>query len=180
MGPANGRNAHEGLPGRIAGLARRRPLASLALTILTCVGVGASGAVFTTTGLESWYGTLTSPSLAPPNWVFGPVWTTLFVLMGIAAWLVWREAAGPRSRAARVAIAIFAGHYVVNLAWSGVFFGAQWIAGGLVVIVVLWLAILATMYAFDRVDRRAALLLVPYLAWVSFATYLNYAFWTLN
>lgn len=161
-------------------LPERRPWVSLAVAILVCEVVGASGAVFTSAGLESWYPTLARPDLAPPNWVFAPVWTTLFALMGIAVWLVWRQAEGGRSRPARLALGIFAVHFVINIAWSGVYFGLQSLFGGLIVIGILWLAILASMWAFDRVDRRAALLLVPYLAWVTFAGYLNYAFWTLN
>lgn len=163
-----------------ATLPDRRPFGTLIGAVVACVAVGASGAVFTARGLESWYPSLAKPELAPPNWVFGPVWTTLFALMGVAVWLVWREASGGHRRDARRAISIFAGHFVVNVGWSAVFFGGQSILGGLVVIAVLWLAIVATMWAFATVDRRAAALLVPYLAWVSFATYLNYAFWTLN
>jgi tryptophan-rich sensory protein len=100
--------------------------------------------------------------------------------MGVAVWLVWREVDGPQASNAKLGLWVFGGHFVVNLAWSAVFFGAQSLVGGFAVIVLLWLAILATIRAFDRVDRRAALLLVPYLAWVSFAAYLNYAIWMLN
>lgn len=165
---------------RLSGLPERRPLVSLGLAVLACEVVGASGAVFTASGLESWYGTITKPALAPPNWVFAPVWTTLFALMGGAAWLVWRQLTGSKAAAARRALWAFVGQFVLNLAWSAAFFGAQSIGGGLVVIAALWLAIVVTIVAFDRVDRRAAALLVPYLAWVSFAGYLNYAFWVLN
>ena len=165
---------------RLSDLPQRRPLASLALAVVACELVGASGAVFTASGLESWYGSLARPELAPPNWVFGPVWTTLFALMGAAAWLVWRELDGPDRGAARRALWLFAGQFGLNVAWSAAFFGARSIAAGLAVIVALWLAILGTVLAFERVDRRAAALLLPYLAWVSFAGYLNYAFWTLN
>lgn len=161
-------------------LPNRRPWLSLAIAVVATELVGASGAVFTSMGLESWYPSLVRPDIAPPNWVFGPVWTTLFALMGIGVWLVWKQATGEQARAARVALAIFVVHFAVNLAWSGVFFGLQSLFGGLVVIVLLWLLILATMGAFARVDRRAAVLLLPYLAWVSFAGYLNYAFWVLN
>jgi len=165
---------------RFYSLPDRRPWLALAIAIVACELVGASGSIFTTMGLETWYPTLTRPALAPPNWVFAPVWTTLFALMGIAVWLVWRGALGGDVAAGRVALAIFGVHFLINIAWSAVYFGLQSLAGGLVVIGVLWLAIVATMWAFARVDRRAALLLVPYLAWVSFAGYLNYAFWALN
>ena len=159
--------------------ARTRPLVALAVAVLAVELVGGSGAVFTAQGLSEWYGTLQRPALAPPNWVFGPVWTSLFALIGVALWLVWRRAPS-EPRAARLAFAVFVVHFAANLAWSAVFFGLRAIGAGLAVILVLWVLIAATMWAFDRVDRRAALLLVPYLLWVSFATYLNYAFWTLN
>jgi len=158
----------------------RRPRLSLALAVLAVELVGASGAVFTARGLASWYGTLQRPALAPPNWVFGPVWTTLFALMGVAVWLVWRRLDSPPDRRARAALAVFAIHFVANLAWSAAFFGLQSVDLGLAVILVLLALILLTIRAFDRVDRRAALLLVPYLLWVCFAAYLNYRFWVLN
>jgi tryptophan-rich sensory protein len=165
--------------GGLGGLARDRPLLTLGLAILAVELVGASGAVFTAQGLDGWYDTLVLPTLAPPNWVFAPVWSSLFALMGVAVWRLWRRAPD-RPRAVRLALGVFAGHFVLNLGWSAVFFGQQAIGPGLVVIAALWLAIVATMLAFDRVDRPAALLLVPYLAWVSFASYLNYQLWLLN
>ncbi|MFB6075111.1 MAG: TspO/MBR family protein [Haloarculaceae archaeon] len=161
-------------------LPRRRPVVSLALAVLACELIGASGTVFTATGLGSWYEGLAKPALAPPNWVFGPVWTTLFALMGGAAWLVWRGLADGRAGAARMALAVFAGHFVLNVGWSAAFFGARSLLAGFVVIVLLWLAIAATSVLFARVDRRAGALLVPYLAWVTFAGYLNFAFLGLN
>ncbi|MFB6354687.1 MAG: TspO/MBR family protein [Halobacteriales archaeon] len=167
-------------PDSLVRLPERRPITSLGLAVIACEAVGASGAVFTAAGIETWYPTLVRPALAPPNWVFGPVWTALFALMGGAVWLVWRELGGQKGPAARRALGWFAGQFVLNVAWSAAFFGARSPAAGLVVIGLLWLAILGTVRAFDRVDRRAALLLLPYLAWVGFAAYLNYAFWTLN
>ena len=166
-------------PSRFRELPRDRPLLALAVAILTVELVGASGSIFTVQGLGTWYDTLQQPALAPPNWVFGPVWTTLFALIGVALWLVWRQVdSSPRE--AQLGFGVFVLHFVFNLGWSAVFFGIQEIGWGLVVIGILWLLIVATMWAFDRVDRRAALLLVPYLLWVSFAAYLNYRFWVLN
>lgn len=160
-------------------LAVERPIVALVVAILAVEVVGASGAVFTVQGLGAWYDSLQQPALAPPNWVFGPVWTTLFALIGVALWLVWRQAdADPE--AVRLAVGVFTVHFLFNLGWSAVFFGAREIGLGLAVILALWVLIVATMWAFGRVDRRAALLLVPYLLWVSFAAYLNYGFWTLN
>jgi tryptophan-rich sensory protein len=164
---------------RVGGLAQERPLVALVGAVLAVEAVGASGAVFTAQGLGGWYEGLQRPALAPPNWVFGPVWTTLFALMGGAVYLVWRRA-GAAPRAVRRALGVFAVHFVFNLAWSAVFFGQQAIGAGLAVIAVLWVLIVATVWSFHRVDRRAAALLVPYLLWVSFAAYLNYQFWVLN
>jgi len=167
------------LQSRISRLPRARPLVALVLAVLVVEIVGASGAVFTAQGLGEWYATLQRPELAPPNWVFGPVWTTLFALMGGALWLVWRRA-DEMPREVRLAAGVFAVHFVFNLGWSAAFFGLQRIGLGLAVITVLWVLIVATMWAFARVDRRAAALLVPYLLWVSFAAFLNYRFWVLN
>lgn len=164
---------------RLVGLGRERPVVSLLLAVVLVELVGVSGSLFTVQGLAEWYGTLNRPALAPPNWVFGPVWTALFALIGGAVWLVWRQAVAEPQKV-RLALAVFVVHFAANLAWSGVFFGLEAITAGLAVIILLWLLILATMWAFDRVDRRAAALLVPYLLWVSFAAYLNYEFWRLN
>ena len=136
---------------------------------------GVVGSVATASSVDGWYATLVRPALAPPSWVFAPVWTTLFTLMGIAAFLAWR-ADGEK----RVAFAAFTVQLLLNVAWSFVFFGAQAIGPALAVIVVLWVAILANAVLFFRLDRRAGVLLVPYLAWVAFAAYLNYGFWVLN
>jgi tryptophan-rich sensory protein len=160
-------------------LAETRPLVALAVAILSIELVGVSGAIFTAQGLAEWFGTIQQPALAPPNWVFGPVWTLLFALIGVAVWLVWRQATSS-PQAVRLAGGVFAVHFAFNLGWSGVFFGLQEIDLGLLVIIVLWLLIVATMWAFHRVDTRTTLLLIPYLLWVSFATYLNYQYALLN
>ncbi|MEF8789343.1 MAG: TspO/MBR family protein [Haloarculaceae archaeon] len=164
---------------RFRELPRDRPVFALAISVVAVEIVGASGSVFTVRGLSEWYGTLQRPALAPPNWVFGPVWTLLFALIGVALWLVWREVdSSPRE--VRLGVGVFLIQFVFNLGWSAVFFGMQEVGWGLAVIGLLWLLIVATVWAFDRVDRRAALLLVPYLLWVSFAAFLNYRFWVLN
>ncbi|MFB6134576.1 MAG: TspO/MBR family protein [Halanaeroarchaeum sp.] len=165
---------------RLWGLPRRRSLLALGIAIVIVELVGASGAIFTAMGLETWYGTLTRPTLAPPNWVFGPVWTALFGLMGVAVWLVWKAGAIDGNEDATWALTVFAIHFVVNLAWSGAFFGLQSLWGGMAVILVLWAFVVTVIRVFARIDLRAALLLVPYLLWVTFAAYLNYAFWLLN
>jgi tryptophan-rich sensory protein len=146
--------------------------------VLLSILLGAAGGLITAPQIETWYATLERPGFTPPNWVFGPVWTLLYALQGVAAWLLWRAGLGDRS--VRVALGLFGVQFLLNLAWSPAFFGLESPALGLVVIVPLWLAIVGTIAAAWRVDRRASLLLVPYLAWVSFATALNYAIWTLN
>ena len=127
---------------------------------------------------SAWFEGLTKPALYPPGWAFGVVWTLLFTLMGVAIYLVARE--GLAERRVRVALGLFALQFVFNIAWTPTFFTLQMPLVALGVIAVLALLLVPTILAFDRVDRRAAALLVPYLAWVLFATVLNYQFWALN
>ncbi|WP_436927748.1 TspO/MBR family protein [Halosimplex amylolyticum] len=162
---------------------RRTALTVVAGIVLVNV-VGAAPAVLSGPG-SAWFRALAKPAIYPPPWLFGVVWTLLFTLMGTAVALVWlADGRGGEQRtgwsARRVALALFAGQMVLNVAWTPAFFAAENLLAGLVVIVALWPAVLATILAFDRVDRRAALLLVPYLAWVTFAAVLNYQFWRLN
>lgn len=126
---------------------------------------------------DAWFAALTKPSWQPPNWLFGPVWTTLYLMMGIAAGLVWRRGPAP---AVRDALAIYAVQLLLNALWTPVFFGAHALGAALVVIVVLWIAIALTIVRFWSIHRVAAALLLPYLAWVSFATALNAELWRLN
>jgi benzodiazapine receptor len=142
-----------------------------------CFGTEAVGAVLTAAGVREWYPTLAKPAWTPPSWVFGPVWTLLYALMAVAAWLVWRRAG---LRGGRVPLGLFAAQLVLNAAWSGLFFALRNPAAALVDIVALWVLIAATVAAFARVSRTAALLLVPYLLWVTFAAALNAAIWTMN
>ena len=139
--------------------------------------VGASGVVFTTPESQ-WFQSLTLPWFYPPMWAFGLVWTLLFTLIGIAAYLVYRQ--GLHSRPVRIALGLFALQMGVNIAWSPAFFELQTPLLALGVIGLLWGLVVATIRAFDRIDRRAAMLLIPYLAWVSFAALLNYSIWRLN
>lgn len=140
--------------------------------------VAASGAYFTVTGIGSWYQSLDKPSWNPPNWVFGPVWTTLYVLMGIALYLVWRSKATEKQK--RWAITFWGIQLFLNFLWSFLFFGQEQILGALLEIIILWLFILLTIFAFARINKLAAWLLVPYISWVSFAAILNYTIWDLN
>lgn len=140
--------------------------------------VGAGSGFLTGGAVRDWYPSLVRPSFAPPSWVFGPVWTALYLMMGLAAWFVWRKAGS--SPAGRVALGLFALQLVLNGLWSVLFFGLRAPGPALIEIVVLWAAIAATLRAFWRIDAGAGWLLVPYLAWVTFATALNAGFWWLN
>lgn len=124
-----------------------------------------------------WYASLQKPSWNPPGWVFGPVWTALYTMMAVAAWLVWKRGGFSAQRRAR---ALFCAQLILNAAWTPLFFGLQQPGLAFAEIVVLWLAIAATLVAFHRVSRAAAWLLAPYLAWVSFAAALNFTLWRLN
>jgi tryptophan-rich sensory protein len=145
--------------------------------VAVCLLVGGLGGWLTASSIETWYPTLDKPTGTPPSWVFGPVWTTLYVLIGIAGARAF-EASWGRGR--RLAMGAFGLQLGLNLAWSLMFFGLQQPGWALAEILVLVAAIGLTMREFDRIDRRAAALLVPYLAWVAYATYLNAGLWWLN
>ena len=154
----------------------------LVIAIVVSEATGVVGALFTTPSIAGWYATLVRPVLNPPAWVFGPVWTTLFALMGIAAFLVWKK--GLERRDVKIALGIFLGQLVLNTLWSIIFFGLHNPGAAFVEIIFLWLAILATIIAFTKISPPAggpaAWLLVPYILWVSFAGYLNFSIWMLN
>jgi tryptophan-rich sensory protein len=155
----------------------RKNLVTLAAWILLAEGAGLLGSFFTAPAIGGWYAALAKPELAPPNWIFGPVWTTLFLLMGIAAYLVWKK---PAKKGRTLALRLFFAQLSLNVAWSALFFGLHDPGAALADIAFLWVSIAATMWSFSKVSGPAALLLAPYLAWVSFATYLNYSIWVLN
>jgi tryptophan-rich sensory protein len=147
--------------------------------ILLCEGAGVLGSFFSTPAIASgWYATLVKPELAPPNWVFGPVWTLLYFFMATAAFLVWR--AESHRREVKCALFVFALQLALTILWSALFFALHSPAIAFAEIIVLWLAIIATIGIFVKTSRMAALLLLPYLLWVSFAAYLNYSIWMLN
>lgn len=145
--------------------------------ILLSEAAGVIGALFTVRAIPDWYEPLSKPTLAPPNWVIGPVWTALFFLMGIGAFLVWRKAKGSKAMAA---LRIFVFQLVLNVLWTITFFGLKSPGSAFIVIIALWLSIAATIVAFARISKPAAWLLAPYIAWVSFAGYLNLMIWLLN
>ena len=147
-------------------------------SILLCNCAGLLGALATSTGQDSWYATLIKPSFNPPSWLFGPVWTLLYVLMGISLFLVIME--GKKGRNIRIPLILFAVQLILNTLWSFAFFGLESPLYGLLVIIPLWVFIFATIVTFYPIRKAAAWLLVPYIAWVSFATILNYALYSLN
>lgn len=157
----------------------RSDLLRLAACILLCQAAGAIGSLFTVTSLDSWYAALSKPPFNPPGWVFGPTWTILYTLMGIAAWLVWRRG-DLWSPPVRNALLLFAVQLSLNALWSILFFGLKSPLLALVDILALWVAILATTLAFRPLSPAAAWLMAPYLAWVSFAALLNFEIWRLN
>lgn len=155
-----------------------RPLSGkiggLAVWLLLSFIVASFGALFQT---GEWYLTIAKPSWTPPGWIFGPVWTLLYIAMAVAAWLVWLEGGW---KANRSALSLYVVQLVFNAAWSWLFFGVHTIGGALIDIVILWLLILATLILFRRRRPAAGLLLVPYALWVGFATALNFQIWRLN
>ena len=154
-----------------------RGFLSLLAFLALCLAVAGIGGAVTATSVNSWYVGVNKPSFNPPNWVFAPVWTTLFLMMAISGWRLWRRRA---MAGARKALAAWWLQLALNLAWAFLFFGARAIGAALVEVVALLAAIIATMVLAWRVDRLAGALFVPYVAWVSFATVLNAALWRLN
>jgi tryptophan-rich sensory protein len=149
----------------------------LVLWVIFCEGVGVLGGRWTGPEIPGWYRTLVKPSFNPPSWVFAPVWTSLYLLMGIAAWLV---AGADTSPVRTFGLALFVVQLALNLAWSWIFFCKHAIGPAAVEMLVLWMAIAATTYAFAQIAPIAAGLMVPYLAWTSFAFVLNARIWRLN
>jgi tryptophan-rich sensory protein len=152
-------------------------LIALVFFVALCLGIGALGAAVVATSVDTWYAELAKPSFTPPDHVFGPIWTVLYVLMAIAAWRVWRVADRDTRRGP---LTLFALQLALTLGWTVVFFGLEKIGAALATIVVLDVGVVVTTLAFRSIDRWAGLLMVPYLAWVAFATVLNIAIWRLN
>jgi tryptophan-rich sensory protein len=146
----------------------------LLVFVLLSLLVGGSATFFTEPSIPTWYAALAKPDFNPPNWVFAPVWTTLYVLMGVAASRVWKQTGFG------VEIGFWTAQLVLNFFWSAIFFSLHRIGAALIEMGVLWLLILTTLVMFWRRDRVAGLLFMPYLAWVSFAFALNLAIWRLN
>ncbi|MDD5146028.1 MAG: tryptophan-rich sensory protein [Candidatus Pacebacteria bacterium] len=156
----------------------------LLIAIIVSEFAGVVGSVFTISSITTWYAALQKPSFNPPNWIFGPAWTALYFLMGIAVFLVWSSYAkatdGQTQKRIKIAFGIFGGQLVLNALWSIIFFGLHNPFWAFIEIIVLWLAILWTIFAFYKISRPAAYLLLPYILWVSFASILNFSILILN
>ena len=150
----------------------------LVVSILACFAAAVIGSLFTFKAIPNWYAGLKKPPYTPPNWVFGPVWTTLYILMGISVFLVWQN--GLATNGTLLAFTLFWIQLGLNALWSIIFFGMKSKGGGLITIIVLWLFILATIITSFQVSTWAGALLIPYIIWVSIALYLNIGIWMLN
>jgi len=151
---------------------------SLLLSIAICQAAGLIGSFFTAPAIPTWYATLQKPSFSPPNWLFAPVWISLYALMGIALFLIWQK--GWQKKSVKQALTIFGFQLGLNSLWSIIFFGFQSPFWALVEIIILWGLILLTIIKFKPLSKTASLLLVPYLLWTTFATILNFAIARLN
>jgi len=163
---------------RSLSVSRKPDWQSFVFWIVLCELAGVLGSVFTVTAIPTWYQTLTRPSFSPPNWIFGPVWTTLYLLMGVAIALVRQRK--NRKGSVQSATTLFVVHLFANALWSPLFFGAKNIPLAFVVIGFIWVSLILLIFRFYAIEKKSAYLLLPYLAWISFATVLNYHFWLLN
>ena len=157
---------------------KAKNLNKLLLLVIICLLVGFAGSVFTGPAVSSWYVDIIKPSFNPPNWLFGPVWTLLYILMGIAWYLVWNK--DLKNKTVRFVFWLFSMHLIFNFLWSVIFFGLRNFELAFIEIAALWIFILYLFFAFISIDKRAGWLMIPYLLWVSFASVLNYAIWQLN
>jgi tryptophan-rich sensory protein len=147
----------------------------LVLSILLCEFAGVVGSLFTSPSIPTWYASLIKPSFNPPSWLFAPVWTTLYFLMGISLYLIWEK-----GKKTINLVKLFLFHLVLNSLWSIIFFGGKNIFLALIEIIALWAIILVLIVKFYKINKISAYLLIPYILWVSFASFLNYSLWILN
>ena len=150
----------------------------LIVSVVSVLLVGFFSSFFGMSAIENWYQTLSKPIFSPPNWIFGPVWTVLYILIGVSFYFVWTS--GVNRDAKKRAYLVFAVQIFLNFFWTVLFFGNQMIFGALVDISLLWIAILLNIFAFYRISKISGILLIPYFLWVSFAALLNYSLWVLN
>ncbi len=150
----------------------------LIISIIACVALGSIGGIATASSIDTWYANVNKPSFNPPNWLFAPVWTTLFTLMGIAAALVWHE--GINNKTVKNALVLFGIQFLLNMIWSWLFFGMQNPKLAFFELILLWVFIFLTIRAFFAIKNISGWLLTPYILWVSFAGVLNFYIWQLN
>lgn len=150
----------------------------LSVSIAACQSAGVLGSFFTRQSVSTWYLGLHKPSFNPPSWVFGPVWITLYTLMGVSLFLVWRKQGSSKSKTA--ALGFFFIQLVLNVLWSVLFFGMRLPGAAFIEIMTLWLCAAVTLYLFFRLSHAAGVLLIPYLLWLTFAVVLNFSLWRLN
>jgi tryptophan-rich sensory protein len=150
----------------------------LALCVVICFGAAAIGSSATVRAIPGWYAGLVKPPLNPPNYIFGPVWTLLYLLMAVSMFLVVKN--GMESGIVRLSVVLFALQLILNVAWSLVFFGAHQVLAAFIIILGMWAAILSCIIFFAGISRPASVLMIPYLLWVSFAAYLNIGVWIVN
>jgi benzodiazapine receptor len=166
------------LGGREVDKLKARDIPALAGAVFICQLAGLVGSIFTTPAIPTWYTSLNKPFFTPPSWVFAPVWVTLFTLMGLSLFIVLRK--GFEKPAIKKAVSLFGTQLALNMLWSVAFFGLRSPLYGLFAIVLLWAAVLATIAVFHRISRTAAMLLIPYFLWGSFASVLNFSILVLN
>ena len=155
-----------------------KPAVKFIIAVAIPLVVGSVAGIFTSSSVDTWFPTLNKPSFNPPSWIFGPVWTILYILMGIAFYLVWKNSQPGKLRT--TAFALYFAQLLPNFLWSIIFFYLHQPGWAFADILILWLLIILTMIAFARISSAAAWLLAPYLAWVSFASVLNYTIWQMN
>jgi len=153
-----------------------KDIKKLVYSLIICLSAGIIGSFFTSSSIPIWYTALNKPFFNPPNWIFGPVWTLLYVLMGISLYIVWTKG----FKKNKEAIIWFAAQLILNILWSILFFGLKSPLLAFVEIILLWIAILITLIKFYKVSKQSAYLLIPYLAWVGFAAILNFSIFYLN
>lgn len=152
----------------------------LVISLITPQLAGLFGVLFTSSAIPTWYETLNKPIFSPPNWLFGPVWTTLYLLMGISVYLIWQQLEKDKDRFVERSLCIFWIHLVFNALWSVIFFGLKDVGMAFVFIAIIWAMILWMIIRFWNLDKRSSLLLTPYFLWVSFASVLNFSILILN
>jgi tryptophan-rich sensory protein len=157
---------------------KKNDIVKLVISILIPLIAGFIGSFATLDGVTSFFNVLNKPAWTPPGWAFAPIWTTLYILMGIALFLVWQK--GFERRDVKIAMAVFGVQIILNVLWSVIFFGFRSITGGLIEIIFLWIAILVNIIVFYKISKTAGLLLIPYIIWVTIASYLTYTIYLLN